>query len=317
MDKLKALQYFRRVAERQSFSEAARDLGVPASSVSRRLQDLESALGVELLQRTTRRVQLTEVGRSYYERISPLLLQLENADELVSESLGAPSGVLRISCMPSFGEMKLAPIMEDFQSRFPRLTIDVLLSDELTVFSQDAIDIAIRGGTVPNERILAKRICPNKFVLAASPTFLQRQKLGRYMKTADTLPVDHTRLSVAQIEQLPALQYRGPSQVIPWFARETDGWRELALKPALISNNAQLLTDAALHNRGIVCGPGWALAPYFANGTLVEVRTEVPVNVEQDRDSAIYLLYPRSRYQLPKVHLCVEFLLERLGAGIE
>ncbi len=109
MDKIRALRYFKRVAELHSFTRAAEEFGIPASSISRRIKDLEKMLGVELLQRSTRAVKLTELGTVYYSMIEEGVRVLDDADELVSQRMDAPSGIIRITAMPSYGELALLP----------------------------------------------------------------------------------------------------------------------------------------------------------------------------------------------------------------
>jgi len=142
MDKLRALQYLLKVADTLSFSRAAKAFGVPASSISRRITDLEAELGVELLHRTTRMVRLTEIGALYMEQVRAGLAQLNDADELVGQRSSMPSGTLRISSMPSYGQLLLMPALQDFCDRYPDIVLDVHLSDALVDLGRDQIDIA-------------------------------------------------------------------------------------------------------------------------------------------------------------------------------
>ncbi|MBF4328081.1 LysR family transcriptional regulator, partial [Vibrio anguillarum] len=125
MDKMRALRYFKRVAELKSFSLAAQEFSVPSSSISRRIKDLESILGLELLKRSTRIVELTELGSLYYDMIIEGLEKLDDADELMMQRMSTPEGILRISAMPSYGEQILSPILEKFQQDHPLITLDL------------------------------------------------------------------------------------------------------------------------------------------------------------------------------------------------
>jgi DNA-binding transcriptional LysR family regulator len=298
MDKLRALQYLVKVADTLSFSRAARALGVPASSISRRISDLEAELGVELLHRTTRTVRLTEVGALYLEQVRAGMAQLNDAEELVGQRSSTPSGTLRISTMPSYGQLLLLPALKDFNARYPEIVLDVHLSDTLVDLGRDQVDIAIRGGRQPQDRVVARRLDPNRFVLAASPQYLARMGTPR---TLDDL-AGHV-----------GLMYRGPNAVIKWQGLDEDGWREVAIAPAFISNDGASLVAMACCHRGIVLLSEWGLKDYLRRGELVEIQLDQPVTVGRGGEAGIYLLYLQTRYRIPKVRVAVEFLLERLG----
>jgi len=299
MDKLRALQYLLKVADTLSFSRAAKAFGVPASSISRRITDLEAELGVELLHRTTRMVRLTEIGALYMEQVRAGLAQLNDADELVGQRSRMPSGTLRISSMPSYGQLLLMPALQNFCDRYPDIVLDVHLSDALVDLGRDQIDIAIRGGRQPQDRVVARKLDPNRFILAASPQYLAQKGTPRSL---DDLPA-HS-----------ALMYRGPNVLIKWQGLDEDGWREVPVTPAFISNDGASLIAMACKGRGLVLLSEWGLKDYLRRGDLVQVTLEQPVSVGRGGESGIYLLYLQTRYQIPKVRVAVEFLIERLAA---
>ncbi|HEX5685795.1 MAG TPA: LysR substrate-binding domain-containing protein [Ideonella sp.] len=302
MDKLRALQYLLKVADTLSFSRAAKAFGVPPSSISRRITDLEAALGVELLHRTTRTVRLTEVGALYLEQVRAGISQLNDADELVGHHSSTPSGTLRISAMPSYGQLLLMPALQDFCERYPDIVLDVHLSDALVELGRDQIDIAIRGGRQPQDRVVARKLDPNRFVLAASPQYLALMGTPR---TLDDLQAHR------------ALMYRGPNAVIKWQGLDEDGWRELPVTPAFVSNDGASLIAMACRHRGLVLLSEWGLKGYLHRGELVQVTLDQPVSVGRGGESGIYLLYLQTRYRIPKVRVAVEFLVDRLGnAGV-
>lgn len=298
MDKLRALQYLLKVADTLSFSRAAKVFGVPASSISRRISDLEAELGVELLHRTTRTVRLTEIGALYLAQVRAGMTQLDDAEELVSQRSGTPSGTLRISTMPSYGQMLLMPALQAFSERYPDIVLDVHLSDGLVDLGREQIDIAIRGGRQPQERVVARKLDPNRFILAASPQYLAQ------MGTPRTLD---------ELREHRALLYRGPNMVLKWQGLDEDGWHEIPIAPAFISNDGASLIAMACRHRGLVLLPEWGLKSYLQRGELVHVALEQQVSIGQGGEAGIYLLYLQTRYQIPKVRVAVEFLLERLG----
>lgn len=299
MDKLRALHYLVKVADTLSFSRAARAFGVPASSISRRITDLEALLGIELLHRTTRTVRLTEAGALYLEQVRPGLAQLDDADELVGRHSSTPNGTLRISAMPGYGQRLLMPALQDFGALYPDIVLDVHLSDALVELGRDQIDLAIRGGRQPQDRVVARRLDPNRFVLAASPQYLQKAGMPRTLE---------------DLESHRALMYRGPHAVIKWQGLDEDGWREIPVTPAFISNDGASLLAMACRHQGVVLLSEWALLDYFRRGELVPLTLDRPVSVGRGGEAGIYLLYLQTRYRIPKVRVAVEFLVERLGS---
>lgn len=298
MDKLRALQYLVKVADTLSFSRAAKAFNVPASSISRRISDLEADLGVELLHRTTRTVRLTEIGQLYLEQVRAGMAQLDDAEELVGQRSNSPSGTLRISTMPGYGQLLLMPALQEFSERYPDIVLDVHLSDALVELGRDQIDIAIRGGRQPQDRVVARKLDPNRFILAASPDYLAQMGTPR---TLDDLPSHR------------ALMYRGPNAVIKWQGLDADGWHEVPVTPAFISNDGASLIAMACRHRGLVLLSEWGLKEYLRRGDLVEITMEQPVSVGRGGEAGIYLLYLQTRYRIPKVRVAVEFLMERLA----
>ena len=300
MDKLRALQYLLKVADTLSFSQAAKAFGVPASSISRRVADLEAELGVELLHRTTRTVRLTEIGEVYLEQVRAGIAQLNDADDLVGRRGSTPSGTLRISAMPSYGRVLLMPALHDFSERYPDIVLDVQLSDALVDLGRDQIDIAIRGGRLPQDRVVARKLDPNRFVLAASPLYLQRMGTPR---------------TPSDLQGHRALMYRGPNAVVKWQAQDDGAWREIPVTPAFISNDGTSLIAMACRHRGLVLLSEWGLKDPLRRGELVEVMLDRPVGVSRGEEMGIYLLYLQTRYRAAKVRVAVEFLTRRLQVG--
>ncbi|WP_199609472.1 LysR family transcriptional regulator [Flocculibacter collagenilyticus] len=299
MDKLRGLKYFKRVAELGSFTLAANEFDVPASSISRRVRDLETLIGVELLQRSTRQVHLTELGQRYYSMICEGIQRLDEADVMISQQLEAPAGVISISCMPTYGEKRLTPILLEFNKLYPKIIFDLHYSDELISLGQDPVDIAIRGGFAPDEHLIAKRLSNNEFILVSSPQYLA------------TLGTDALPLSKAQLLQVNTLQYRAPSGIIDWYMNELD-WQKLPLAPSLISNNGSVFEQALINGRGIACVPKWSVANYLASGELVNVPTEFPVSVSPGGDVGVFMLFLKSKYQITKVKLCIDYIYTQL-----
>lgn len=303
MDKIRALRYFKRVAELHSFSLAAQEFHVPASSISRRIKDLEHELGLELIKRTTRNVSLTELGEVYYNSILEVLEKLDDADKLVSQHHGALEGKIRISALASFGEKVLAPVLQKFRRAYPDIILDLDFSDDRVVFSQDSVDIAIRARKVPDERVIAKPLAGSTFKLVATPELLATLQ-ARYGKT---------RLSVEDLGSCPTLQGRGPYGLVSWWSLQKDQWQRIDINPIMLCNCGESILAAILAHEGLSVFPDWWVAPYLDSGELVEVPTQFQVSNLQGTELEMFILYQQAKYQLPKIKHCVDFIVQHLG----
>lgn len=297
MDQLKALKYFVRVVDEGSFTKAATFFSVPPSSLSRRVADLESSLGANLLQRSTRVVKVTEIGREYYKQVVKILTELDYSNEVVRSYQAKPKGTLRISSMTGFGERILLPLLNQFSELYPEIILDVHLSDELSALGRDEVDIAIRGGYAPNERVVALKLMGNQFVPAASKSYIARMGM----------PINAIELKAHQ-----GLYYRTPLGPTPWLCEIDGQWQDVSAPPVVVSNSGVWLLEKAVKGEGVVMLPHWVLKPYLERGELQLLDIKPPITTTQNPDFAIYLLYQKQRYHLPKVKAVVDFLTSRV-----
>jgi DNA-binding transcriptional LysR family regulator len=297
LDQLRAIRYFSKVVETGSFTKAAKAFGVPPSSLSRRVSDLEKSLGATLLQRSTRIVKLTEVGRVYYNDVQQILNQLEQSKETVRSYQTTPMGRLRISSMVGFGEKILLPLLEEFSALYPQIVLDVSLSDELSALGRDDVDIAIRGGYAPNERVLAIRLMDNEFIPVASPSYLKKYGIPEH---------------VMELKEHRGLYFKAPAGPTPWLCYVDEQWHDVSGPVVAMSNNGSWLAQKANNGEGILMSTRWALASYLESGALQELTFEHELAVTQHADMAIYLLYQKQRYLVPKVKAAVDFLVEKI-----
>ena len=303
MDKIKALQYFKRVAELGSFSQTAAELNIPTSSISRRIKDLEKVLNIELFKRTTRNVNLTEAGSIYYAQISQVLSLLEEADEAIGLQSEAPQGFIKISTTPGYGDIVLLPILQQFQQQYPLINFDLNFSDDLVTLGKDPIDIAIRAGYAPNEFVIAKQLSENNFTLVSTP------------KLYESLKLRHKRdlFSIANLRDSPCLVYRTAKGALPWWANVDDKWQKIRLKPILITNSGKYLLDEALKDKGLLLFPDWSIKPYLESGELVKVETDFQLSISNKTGNGIFMLYQKQKYAFSKVNLCVNYIIDKLG----
>ncbi|CAH0529812.1 LysR family transcriptional regulator [Vibrio hippocampi] len=301
MDKLRALKYFAATVEVGSFTLAAKRFGVPASSVSRRVADLEQSLGAQLLTRTTRSVVLTEVGEQYLQQVNAILLHLEQSDQVVRDYQTTPMGVLKISSMVGFGEQVLAPILDEFSERYPDVLLDVVLTDELSKLNRDDVDIAIRGGYAPDERVVAIHLMDNQFIAAASQGYLDKVGVPR---------------STLELKNHKGLYFKTPIGATPWLSEVNGAWQNVSAPSVLTTNNGKWLTRKAIEGLGILMMPRWALQPYFERGELVELTFDEPLNITENQYLGVYMLYQKLSYATPKVKAAVDFITARVkGSG--
>lgn len=297
MDQLKALRYFAKVAETGSFTRSAAFFSVPASSLSRRIADLEKNLGATLLTRSTRSVQLTEIGQVYFQRTQESLDQLEQNDEAVRAYQTKPQGRISISAMTAFAEHMVLPLLDEFQDHYPDILLDLSLTDELTTLGRDQVDIAIRGGYPPNERVQAIRLMGNEFIPVAS---------------RDYLKINGTPKSVFELKDHKALFYRTPNGRAPWICEVDGEWQDVSGIPVAVSNSSQWLGNLVRKGLGITMAPRWLLADQIDSGELQELFFNPTLRISQNADPSIYLLYQKQRYQVPKVKVSVDFFTQRL-----
>lgn len=297
MDQFKALRYFSKVAETGSFTRAAKAFSVPPSSLSRRVADLEESLGATLLKRSTRAVQLTEIGQLYFNQIKDILYQLEQSDEAVRSYQAKPMGQLRISAMTGFGERLVLPLLEDFKQLYPDIILDLSLSDAVSNLARDEVDIAIRGGYAPNERVQAVRLMDNEFIPVASHGYLKEMGMPE---------------NVLELTGHRGLFYRTPNGPSPWLCEIEGEWHDVAGIPEAVSDHGKWLAELAVEGRGIMMAPRWSLADYLESGQLQELFFESTLRVSQNSEMAIYLLYQKQQYAVPKIKAAVDFLVTRL-----
>lgn len=297
MDQLRALKYFVKVVETGSFSKAAELFSVPPSSLSRRVADLEQSLGATLLKRSTRAVNLTEIGNVYYQQICEVLKLLEFSDETVRSYQATPMGVLNISSMVGFGERILLPLLDEFSELYPQVILNVSLSDELSALTRDEVDLAIRGGYAPDERVQAIKLMENHFIAVAAPGYLQKFGVPQ---------------NALQLKQHKGLYFKTPSGPTPWICQIDGQWQDVSAEQVLVTNNGKWLIDKAIAGLGILMLPYWVLKPYLESGELTELSIKPAISITQAQDFGVFLLYQKQRYQVPKVKAAVDFLVARV-----
>lgn len=296
MDRFAAIQVFAQVVEAGSFAKAAERLGLSTSATSRQVAELESHLQTRLLNRTTRRVSLTESGRAFYERAVQLLGDLDEAEAEASRAAVVPRGTIRLTTSVNFGVRHVGPAIADFMAEHPEVRFDVSLSDRVVDLVEEGFDIAIRIGPPGADNLVARKLGETRLVPCASPAYLAASG-------APATPEDLARHSCFTYE------YVSPRHV--WRFRDRAGAEHaVRVSGRLHSNNGDLLAEVAARGGGIVFEPAFIVGPEVRSGRLVPLLQEfVPPPVP------IYALYPSRKHLSAKVRRFVEFLVERFAVG--
>lgn len=289
MRKWEGIEEFVAVAETSSFTAASKRLGVSTAHVSRHVNALEERLGAKLFYRTTRTVTATEVGETYYLHCRQLLDNLEEADQAVTQLQEVPRGKLRLTCSVAYGDRFIAPIVNEFVSHYPDLSVQMLCTNQMIDLVQEGIDLAIRLGSLGDSSLVARKLAPRTLYVCASPAYFARH--GQPHILAEL--VSHNCL-------LGTLDH--------WDFSEKGKKRTIKVTGNWSCNSGPALLDAALRGLGVVQLPDYYVSEHLKNGSLVSVLDHVRLP-----DSAVWAVYPANRHLSPKVRLLVDLLYERIG----
>jgi DNA-binding transcriptional LysR family regulator len=306
MDKLLALRMLLEVAETGGFSKAAQRLGIATSSVTRTMDALESSLGAALLTRTTRRVTLTDAGTTYVEQDYKILDDLAEADDSVFDIGGEPVGALRIAVPSTYSRLKLAPHLASFLREYPRIVLDIVVSDHYSDLAADRIDVAVRIG-VPDrdESLITRKLADNARYVVASADYLKRKGI----------PTEPSALTDHECVRVPYCSGHRPARQRWIFVR--DGIEEhVDIRGRLIANSLEILLEAVLADGGIALLPAWLVAPSIRDGHLQRLFTDREVNPHSGA-SVIYVAYLPNRRHSSKVHTFIDYIEARIQAPPE
>jgi DNA-binding transcriptional LysR family regulator len=295
MDRFLEMQTFTAVVDAGSFVRASETLGLSKAAVSRHLADLEERLGVRLLQRSTRRLALTEDGQLFYARARELLAGLAEAEAELATRSGEALGLLRINAPPAFGVRHLAPLWGAFRERNPRVVLEVILSDRLIDPIEEGFDIAIRIGELTSSNLIARRLATTRRLLCASPDYLDRHGWPR---TPDEL-AGHQVISYGHYAARSEWHFDGPH-----------GLTSVRIDACIYTNSGETCRAAALAHQGIVLQPSYLVGDALRSGALVELMPEF-----HSDDLGIFALYPSRKHLPAKVRALIEFLAASLAVS--
>lgn len=290
MDKLREMQSFVTVVDVGSFVGAADVLDTSKAAVSRHVADLEQRLGVRLLNRTTRKLSLTDDGQTFYQHCSEILAAVDQAEDELSSHSAQASGLLRVSAPVTFGIRHLATLWALFLSQHPKVTLDVSLSDRAVDLVEEGYDLAIRISRLPHPTLIARKLASTGMVLCASPQYLQKR--GTPRRPQDL--VEHDVISYTYWSSRDEWQFDGP-----------EGAVSVKTTPRIHTNSGDTCRAAALQHQGIIFQPSFLVADDLHAGDLVEIMPAY-----KSIELGIYAVYT-SRKQLPlKLRHLIDFLAE-------
>lgn len=292
-DPLEGMNVFAAVVDAESFTGAARALRLSKGAVSLQIQKLEDRLGVRLLNRTTRRLSLTDEGRAFYEHCRRILDEAREAVDALDSLGAAPRGVLRINAPMSFGTLHLGPAVADFMQMYPDIQIDLVLNDRLVDVVEDGFDMAIRISRMPDSSLIARRLAPCRLVLLASPNYWNKH--GRPSHPSD-------------LKNHDALIYHYLPEPDTWTFKGPDGRFSVTVSGRMRANNGEVLLEAAKHGQGVYLTP-----TFFCCGEIQSGELEVALADFEDDPISVYAVYPHRRHLSPRVRAFVDFLADRFG----
>jgi DNA-binding transcriptional LysR family regulator len=293
MDKLNAMQAFVRVVEAGSFVKAAGQLGISTTAASRLVGDLETHLGTRLLQRTTRRLSVTEAGSAYFDRCQQIVGAVEDAEAQVGLEARRPFGTLRVSGPVVFGVLHLGPLLAAYGARYPEVRVDIALADRVVDLVDEGYDVAIRIAGRLADTLVARRLATIRIVVCAAPEYLRRRGTPR----APPDLAGHNCLLYTISERPAEWTFAGPQ-----------GTTTVRVAGSLRANNGDLLHAAALAGEGLVVLPTFIVGDDLRQGKLVRV---LPRYCQPDL--AAYAVYPTRRHLPAKVRSFVDFLAQAIS----
>ncbi|WP_250480963.1 LysR family transcriptional regulator [Caballeronia sp. GAOx1] len=291
MDRLTSLAVFVAAVEEGSFAAAARRFGLSPAMAGKHVSEIEARLNARLLQRTTRRLSLTDTGQAYFERCKQILETYDEANREASDSHRTARGVLRVAAPVTFGAMHLGQVVARYVEDHPQVNVEVVLGDRYVDLLDAGIDIAIRIGRLEDPALVTRRIASCRMVICASRAYLERH--GTPRKPRDLL-------------QAPRLAFSEAVSGGDWTLVDAKGRAHVIEGPVRVSaNNMQLLLSAALAGAGIAYGPTFVFGKHLRNGELVAL-----LPAYRATELVVQAVYPSARRIPFKVHRFVDYLAE-------
>lgn len=300
MDQFAAMRAFVKVVETGGFSEAARQLELAVSSVTRQVNALEEMLNTQLLNRSTRSITLTPQGRKYYDKVVRILQDVEEANLCVTEREDIPRGLLKVSMPVAFGRLHIAPIIRDFLTQYPEVRLDLRLSDGLSNLVEEELDVVIRIGNLDRSgaNLIVRKLASHTRLVCGSPEYFKQYGLPSHPNDL----AHHNCLLFAYFTGYDIWRFQRDTEIC-----------EVKVSGSLVANNSEMLRQVCLDGAGLILMPTWLIGEDIRVGRLGAVLTNFQVHPQAEMDMGIYALHlPNRRYSL-RVKTFIDFLMKRFG----
>lgn len=293
MDQLTAMRVFLRVVETGNFTRASVSLNMPKATVTNLIQGLEAHLRTKLLNRTTRRVLVTPDGALYYERAARLLSDIDELDGSLSSAQSLPKGRLRVETASAFANLIIIPALPEFHGKYPDIQIDLGVSDRTVDYLAENVDCAIRGGTLTDQSLIARRITEMKFITCATPDFLERHPAPQHPSDLEKncYAVGYFRPTTGQ--QMPFHFRRGSEEI------------EVNSRYTVAANEATSYVAAARAGMGVIQAPLFMVRDDLRAGTMVPVLADWQVD-----SMPVYLVYPPNRHLSSRLRVFADWVVK-------
>lgn len=295
MDLFGSMKMYVAVVDGGSFAAAADKLEMSRAMASKQIQKLEEHLGTRLLNRTTRRLSLTETGRAFYERSLQIIGDVEEAEQIAGQMTRRPQGVLRVTLPLSYGQHRLAAIIGDYTQAYPQVQLDISLSDRKIDLVEDGLDLAIRIGALPQSDLIARKIGGVHSVVCAAPAYIARHGAPR---------------TPAELAGHACLGYTLSGGGTDWRMEGPDGPLTVAISGPIRADNGDIIRLAALSGAGILFQPQFIVDDDLAAGRLVRLLPQW-----QSAELGVYAVYPSRKHLSAKVRTFVDFVAAALAGN--
>ena len=293
MDRLDAMEMFVRIVETGSFSAVARQLGTTQPTVSKQLTALEKRVGARLLQRSTRKLSLTESGQAYYDRCKRIVDEVREAEGTLAKMQTALVGALHVNSSIAFGEMFVAPLILQFQRQYTELNVELTLNDRFIDLVEEGVDVALRIGRLTDSSLVARRVGSSRRIAVATPEYLRKRGTPTHPRDL----ADHNCLLYSYLSTGNEWSFQGP-----------EGEIHVRVSGSFKSNNGHALQQAVSAGVGIAMGPDWLMHEKLARG---EIQAILPEYAPKPLD--INVVYPSNRMLSAKVRTFIEYLQQEFA----
>jgi DNA-binding transcriptional LysR family regulator len=290
MDKLQEMTTFVAVVDAGSFVAAADATGLSKAAVSRHVGDLERRLGTRLMQRTTRRLSVTAEGQAFYARCKELLGAIDEAESELLSTRTEPSGLIRVNAPLTFGVLQLAPLWGPFRDQYPKVALDITLTDRVVDLVEEGYDVAVRISRLPSSTLVSRKLASTRLRLCASENYLKKHGVPQHPSDLAA----HQVISYTYLATQDEWQFIGPN-----------GAQGIRISASIHTNNGDTCRRAALDHQGIVLQPDFLVGDDLKRGTLTELMP-----LYRAVELGIYVVYPTRKYLPLKIRRLVDFLVE-------